>query len=104
MTRFIRTIATLAITVFVAAWLAAQTQGVDILLSKARSLEAQGVKELCLVAQDTTRYGQDLGLAHGLTDLLRSAESKAFAKRVLASDPVGTLPRMILARFPQRSV
>jgi cellulose synthase operon protein C len=46
MTRFIRTIATLAITVFVAAWLAAQTQGVDILLSKARSLEARGRMDL----------------------------------------------------------
>ena len=46
MTRFIRTIATLAITVFVAVWLAAQTQGVDILLSKARSLEARGRMDL----------------------------------------------------------
>src|SRR5438128_7913270 len=46
MTRFIRTIATLAITVFVAVWLAAQTQGVDILLSNARSLEARGRMDL----------------------------------------------------------
>src|SRR5438132_11242412 len=45
MTRFIRTIATLA-TVFVGVWLAAQTQGVDILLSKARSLEARGRMDL----------------------------------------------------------
>src|SRR5947208_764515 len=46
MTRFIQKIATLAITVFVAAWLGAQTQGVDILLSKARSLEARGRMDL----------------------------------------------------------
>src|SRR6266567_572489 len=46
MTRFIRTIATLAVTVFVAVWLTAQTQGVDILLSKARSLEARGRMDL----------------------------------------------------------
>src|SRR5712692_6191094 len=40
------------------------------LVREAKALEAQGVKELCLVAQDTTRYGQDLGLDHGLTELM----------------------------------
>jgi ribosomal protein S12 methylthiotransferase len=38
-----------------------RSRTVDSLVREAQSLEGQGVKELCLVAQDTTRYGQDLG-------------------------------------------
>ena len=40
------------------------------LRKEAENLAAGGVRELILVAQDTTRYGRDLGL--GLTDLLQS--------------------------------
>src|SRR5919112_3982179 len=40
-------------------------------LAEARSLVGQGVKELVLVAQDSSRYGEDLGLKDGLADLLR---------------------------------
>lgn len=40
------------------------------LVAEARSLEAQGVQELVLIAQDTTRYGEDLDLRHGLRRLL----------------------------------
>ena len=32
------------------------------LVAEARGLEERGVRELCLIAQDTTRYGEDLGL------------------------------------------
>src|SRR5437773_9152190 len=46
MSRFIQTITALFLTVFLAGSLAAQTQGVDILLSKARSLEARGRMDL----------------------------------------------------------
>ena len=42
------------------------------LVREAQALQSQGVKELCLVAQDTTRYGQDLGLQNGLTELVRT--------------------------------
>jgi len=42
------------------------------LVREAQSLEAAGVKELCLIAQDTTRYGEDLGVDHGLTQLVRA--------------------------------
>jgi ribosomal protein S12 methylthiotransferase len=42
------------------------------LVREALQLERQGVKELCLVAQDTTRYGQDLGIDHGLTQLVKA--------------------------------
>ena len=48
-----------------------RSRTLDSLVREAQSLEKQGVKELCLVAQDTTRYGQDLGLQHGLTDLVQ---------------------------------
>ena len=42
----------------------------DQLVDEARGLLAQGVKELILVAQDLTAWGQDLGLKHGLKSLL----------------------------------
>jgi ribosomal protein S12 methylthiotransferase len=46
----------------------------DVLLIEARHLLAQGVRELCLVAQDTSDYGKDLdggriGIAELLADL-----------------------------------
>jgi ribosomal protein S12 methylthiotransferase len=41
------------------------------LVSEARQLEASGAREICLVAQDTTRYGEDLGLGRaGLVQLV----------------------------------
>ena len=46
MARFIRIIAAFLITMLVALPLVAQTQGLDILLSKARSLEARGRMDL----------------------------------------------------------
>jgi ribosomal protein S12 methylthiotransferase len=43
------------------------------LVEEARRLEAAGVRELCLVAQDTTRYGEDLDLGrHGLLRLVEA--------------------------------
>ena len=42
------------------------------LIREAHDLVARGVRELILVAQDTTRYGADLYGAPHLTDLLRS--------------------------------
>ena len=43
----------------------------ESLVEEARQLESQGAHELCLVAQDTTRYGRDLGLGrHGLVRLV----------------------------------
>ena len=40
-------------------------------VAEARALVAQGVKELILVAQDSSRYGEDLGQQDGLAHLLR---------------------------------
>jgi ribosomal protein S12 methylthiotransferase len=49
-----------------------RSRTVASLVREAQQLQQQGVKELCLVAQDTTRYGQDLGLEQGLTHLVKS--------------------------------
>ncbi len=43
----------------------------ESVLAEAEALAAEGAKELVLVAQDTTAYGTDLGLRHGLATLLR---------------------------------
>ena len=47
-----------------------RSRPIDDLVAEARQLDRAGVAELVLVAQDTTRYGQDLGLEHGLSTLL----------------------------------
>jgi ribosomal protein S12 methylthiotransferase len=48
-----------------------RSRRLDDVVAEARSLAARGVKELVLVAQDSTRYGLDLGLRDGLAALLR---------------------------------
>jgi ribosomal protein S12 methylthiotransferase len=42
----------------------------DRILDEARALRDRGVKELILIAQDTTDYGHDLGIKDGLAALL----------------------------------
>jgi len=42
----------------------------ESVLAEARQLVAQGVREITLIGQDTTCYGEDLGLKDGLADLL----------------------------------
>jgi len=49
-----------------------RSRGIESLVREAQQLRAQGVKELCLVAQDTTRYGEDLGINQGLTELVKA--------------------------------
>ena len=50
-----------------------RSRTIDSLVQEARDLESTGLSELCLVAQDTTRYGEDLGLGkHGLTRLVEA--------------------------------
>ncbi len=39
-----------------------RSRTIESLVAEARALEAQGVSELVLISQDTTRYGEDLGL------------------------------------------
>jgi ribosomal protein S12 methylthiotransferase len=50
-----------------------RSRTIESLVEEARQLEASGVQELCLIAQDTTRYGEDLGLGrHGLLRLVEA--------------------------------
>ncbi|MBO9368358.1 MAG: 30S ribosomal protein S12 methylthiotransferase RimO [Chloroflexi bacterium] len=48
----------------------AVSRPVESILEEARQLQAQGVRELILIAQDTTDYGHDLGMKEGLATLL----------------------------------
>ncbi len=43
----------------------------EAILAEAHRLQEQGVRELILIAQDTTDYGHDLGLKDGLATLLQ---------------------------------
>ena len=50
-----------------------RSRTIESLVEEARSLEEAGVRELCLIAQDTTRYGEDIDLGkHGLTRLVEA--------------------------------
>ena len=49
-----------------------RSRTMDDILYEARTLAANGVKELIVVAQDTSRYGMDLEGRHMLPDLLRA--------------------------------
>ena len=50
-----------------------RSRTIESLLAEARNLEAQGVSELVLISQDTTRYGEDLGAGRdGLARLVEA--------------------------------
>ena len=50
-----------------------RSRTIDSLITEARTLEAGGARELCLIAQDTTRYGEDIDLGrHGLVRLVEA--------------------------------
>jgi ribosomal protein S12 methylthiotransferase len=48
-----------------------RSRNVEDIASEVRALAAQGVREIVLVAQDSTRYGLDHGIRDGLAYLLR---------------------------------
>jgi ribosomal protein S12 methylthiotransferase len=48
----------------------AVSRGLPRILEEARQLRDTGIRELVLIAQDTTDYGQDLGMKEGLATLL----------------------------------
>ena len=75
-----------------------RSRTIESLVREAQQLQQQGVKELCLVAQDTTRYGQDLGIEQGLTQLVKAL----LAEHRLSVDPfplrVSRLARLVALR------
>ena len=48
-----------------------RSRGVEDIVAEVRALAARGVREIVLVAQDSTRYGLDQGVRDGLAYLLR---------------------------------
>ncbi len=50
----------------------AVSRPMESIIEDARQLQAQGVRELILIAQDTTDYGYDLGMKEGLATLLEN--------------------------------
>src|SRR5437016_8756886 len=48
-----------------------RSRSVDDLVTESRRLAEQGVRELVIESQDTMAYGKDIGLATGITTLLR---------------------------------
>src|SRR5436853_3285339 len=48
-----------------------RSRSLDDLVAESRRLAEQGVRELVIVSQDTMAYGKDIGLANGITTLLR---------------------------------
>lgn len=55
----------------------AVSRPVDSIVSEAKLLQKSGVREIVLIAQDTTDYGHDLGLKNGLADLLKKLTAAA---------------------------
>lgn len=54
----------------------AVSRPLDVILNEAKELQAGGVRELILIAQDTTDYGHDLGMKDGLANLLEQLSSE----------------------------
>jgi ribosomal protein S12 methylthiotransferase len=49
----------------------AVSRPIESILAEARYLQTMGIREIILIAQDTTDYGYDLGLKNGLARLLK---------------------------------
>lgn len=69
------------------------------LLAEAQRLRNEGVRELVLVAQDSTAYGEDVGSRDALADLLRelSAAVPGVWLRLMYAYPGRVTPRLIAA-------
>jgi ribosomal protein S12 methylthiotransferase len=77
----------------------------DEVVAEARRLAAEGVREIVLVAQDSTDYGRDLGLRDALPDLLErlsAAVPDVAWLRVMYAYPGHVTPRLAetMARLP----
>ncbi len=82
-----------------------RSRPLQTLVAEALSLAAAGVKELVLVAQDTTAYGQEWGGRPGLAELLqRLCQIPGFTwLRVLYAHPARLTPELLetMAAHPQ---
>ncbi len=84
----------------------AVSRPVATLVNEAQRLQAQGLRELILIAQDSTDYGHDLGLKDGLAQLLEALVAAAPDipwLRIMYAWPGYVTPRLIetMAAQPQ---
>lgn len=84
----------------------AVSRPLDSIVAEAVRLQAMGVRELILIAQDTSDYGYDLGLKDGLAHLLDSIVAAAPDVpwiRVMYAYPGYVTPRLMetMAKHPQ---
>jgi ribosomal protein S12 methylthiotransferase len=78
----------------------------DSIVREAVQLEQMGVKEIILIAQDTTDYGHDLGMKDGMAHLMNAMVEAAPGVpwiRLMYAYPGYVTPRLIetMARHPQ---
>lgn len=71
-----------------------------IILDEAQKLQQHGVRELILIAQDTTDYGHDLGLKNGLSRLLEDMVLKLKDSSYLESANGGVRWIRLLYTYP----
>jgi ribosomal protein S12 methylthiotransferase len=84
----------------------AVSRPVEAILEESRAMQELGVRELVLIAQDTTDYGHDLGLKDGLAQLLEAivqAAPEIDWLRILYAYPGYVTDRLIdvMVRHPQ---
>jgi ribosomal protein S12 methylthiotransferase len=84
----------------------AVSRPLEAILEEARALQEMGVREVNLIAQDTTDYGHDLGLKDGLAQLLEALTGAAPGLdwiRILYAYPGYVTDRLIevIASHPQ---
>lgn len=82
-----------------------RSRPLDTLMAEARDLAASGVKELVLVAQDTTAYGRDQKGHPGIAELLGNLAGLPGLRwiRLLYSHPARITPKLLqtMAAHPQ---
>ncbi len=74
-----------------------RSRAINDIVAEARSLEEQGVREICLIAQDTTAYGNDLTQQDTLENLLENllAQTTIPWLRILYLYPNGVTDRLL---------
>ena len=83
-----------------------QSKPAELIVEEAQQLVAQGVKEIVLIAQDTTAYGHDRGERDRLAPLIEAileAVPQLCWLRIMYTYPGRVTPRLIeaMARHPQ---
>jgi ribosomal protein S12 methylthiotransferase len=79
----------------------------DAVVAEAQRLQAMGVRELILIAQDTTDYGHDLGLRDGLAGLLERLVVEVPQVdwiRILYAYPGAVTPRLMEVMAAHRQI